>query len=115
MGSSQSLPTPKTQPLFRVVTSVAVGAPLALLAAAVAPMAPDPFVPDVSTFAKLTTVIIEETGCESDAVTVTDVSGAAANARQISLVPDCTFARPTRAQGSPAPVTPVTLVFAPDR
>ena len=41
-----SLPTPKTQELFCVVTKLAVGAPVVALPVPVAPMAPDPFVPD---------------------------------------------------------------------
>ena len=98
-----------------MVINVAEGAPDAALADAVAPIAPDPFVPVVSTFEKLATVIIDTVGCESDAVTVTLVSFAAAKARQISLVPDRTFVRPTNAHVTPAPVTPVTVVFAPDR
>src|SRR6185436_13540769 len=102
---SKSLPTPNTQELSRVVTSVAVGAPLERLAAAVAPIAPAPLTPEVSTFAKLTTVSIDETGCESEAVTIAFVSRAGANARQISLVPRCTFVRPTSVQLRPAPVT----------
>jgi hypothetical protein len=87
MGLSQSTPTPKTQELFRVVTSVALGAPGFALADAVAPTAPDPLAPDVSTPLKLTTVMDESTGADSVAVTVTFVSGAGANARQISAVP----------------------------
>src|SRR5712671_6089903 len=113
MELSKSLPTPKTQELFRVVTSVAVGAPTALLAVAVAPIAPEPFVPEVSTFEKLTTVTMDDAGCESDAVRVTPVSGAVANARQISLEPFCTFVRATSTQVRPAPVTLVTVVFTP--
>src|SRR5438874_7554570 len=83
---SKSLPTPKTHELARVVTSVADGAPAALLDLATAPIAPEPFVPVVSTFEKLTTVIDEATDCDRFADTVTFVSGAAANARQLSLV-----------------------------
>src|SRR5712671_179747 len=115
MALSKSLPTPNTQALLRVVTSVTVGAPALASPDAVAPIAPDPFVPDVSTFEKLATVIDDTVGCDSVAVTVTLLSTVGAKARQISLVPDCTFVRPTSAQVRPAPVTPVTVVFDPDR
>jgi hypothetical protein len=58
---SQSVPTPNTQELFRVVASVAVGVPELLLVAALAPIAPDPLVPEGSTPVKLTTVIDDVT------------------------------------------------------
>ncbi len=61
MALSKSFPTPKTQELFRVVISVAVGAPEAALPAPVAPIAPEPLVPDTSTFLKLIKVIDETT------------------------------------------------------
>src|SRR3982751_6203706 len=112
---SKSLPTPNTRELLRVVTSVAVGGPPAEFADAVAPIAPDPFVPVVSTFLKLTTVIDPAVDCDIVAVTVTPVSVAGANARQISAPPSWTFVRLTRTQVRPAPVTPVTVVFAPVR
>src|SRR5256712_3153929 len=115
MALVKSLPTPKTQALARVVTSVAVGAPATALPDAIAPIAPDPLVPDVSTFEKLATVIEDTTACDSVAVTAALLSAVGAKARQISLVPDCTFVRPTSAHVRPAPVTPVTVVFAPDR
>src|SRR5437870_3986111 len=54
---SQSLPTPNTHELARVVSSVAVGAPGRAFALPVAPIAPDPFVPDAFTPVKVTTVI----------------------------------------------------------
>src|SRR4051812_22767298 len=81
---SKSLPTPNTSELLRVVASVAVGGPPAEFADAVAPMAPDPFVPVVSTFLKLTTVIDPAVDWDIVAVTVTPVSVAGAKARQIS-------------------------------
>src|SRR4029077_9975888 len=84
VGLSQSLPTPTTNELFRVVTSVAVGAPDAALALWIAPMAPEPFVPEVSTPAKLITVSMDETPGDSVAVTVALVNAEDANARQIS-------------------------------
>ena len=82
---------------------------------AVAPTAPDPLVPDVSTFEKLTTVIDPATDCDSVAVTLTLASVAGANARQISDDPLCAFVRFTSAHVKPAPLTPVTVVFAPVR
>src|ERR687888_1762251 len=85
---SQSLPTPSTQELFLVVTREAVGAPGLALALAVAPMAPEPLVPEVSTPANVTTVIDEFTVWESVALTDTFESTEAAKARQTSAVPD---------------------------
>src|SRR5262249_13625757 len=111
---SKSLPTPNTSELLRVVTSVADGAPPGELVPAVAPIAPDPL-PVVSTFEKVTTLIDAAVDCDSVAVTVTLVRVAGANARQISVVPDCTLVRRTSVQVSPAPVIPVTVVFAPTR
>ena len=70
-----------------MVTSETVGAPDEPLAPAVAPTAPDPLVPDVSTPAKLITVMDEATLWESVAVTETLLKGRDANARQISAVP----------------------------
>src|SRR6185295_17772078 len=104
MALSKSLPTPNTQELLRVVTSVAVGAPAAALPDAIAPIAPDPLAPDRSTFEKLAIVIDDTVGCDSVAVTATPVSAVGAKARQISLVPACTFVRPTSAHVRPAPV-----------
>src|SRR5262245_16929700 len=77
-------------------------------------MAPDPFVPVVSTPVKLTTVSEAVLGRARPAVTDTLASGAAANARQISAVPRCTFVRTASCQVRPAPVTPVTVVFVPE-
>src|SRR3954470_4936780 len=104
---SKSLPTPKTHELFRVVVSVAVGAPEAALADLIAPIAPEPFVPDVSTLENVITVRDEITVCDSVAVAVTLVRTFGEKARQISLDPACALVRATRAQVSPAPVTPV--------
>ena len=109
------MPTPNTHELFRVVTSVAVGAPLAALALLVAPIAPDPFVPEVDTPVKLITVIEEITLWDSVAVTVTPLKGAVANALQISDVPLRVLVLTTSAQVSPAPETPVTVVLVPER
>jgi hypothetical protein len=111
---SKSLPTPNTQELARVVTSVAVGAPAALFALRVAPMAPDPFVPDVSTPLKVITVMEETTLWFSVAVTVALVSFDVAKARQISEVPDCTLVLTTSTQVRPAPAMLLTVVLLPD-
>ena len=104
------MPMPNTQELARVVVTEAVGAPLAAFVDAIAPMAPDPFVPDVSAPVNDTMVIADTACCESVAVTETFVSGDGANARQISLLPDCTFVRTTNCHVSPAPVMLVTVV-----
>src|SRR5216684_4330169 len=107
VGSS---PTAKTTELARVVVRFAVGAPVAPLAEIVAPMAPEPFVPEVSAPVKLTTVMDDNTDCEKVAVTVTLVSAAVAKARQISAVPSCVLVRCTRTQVRLPPATPVTVV-----
>jgi hypothetical protein len=57
------------------------------LAVPVAPIAPEPFVPEVSTPAKLITVMEQPTLWEIVAVTVTLFKGKGANARQISEDP----------------------------
>jgi hypothetical protein len=57
------------------------------LALLVAPIAPDPFVPEVFTPLKLTTVIEENTLCDKVAVAVALLSVEAEKARQISAVP----------------------------
>lgn len=93
------------------MTRLAVGAPELLLVAALAPIAPDPLVPEVSTPAKLTTVIDDVTLCERWAVTLIPVSGEGAKARQISAVPSCTLLRCTRVQVSPPPETPFTTTL----
>ena len=84
-----------------MLVSVAVGAPVSALPEAVAPIAPDPFVPDVSTFEKLITVMDAAAACARVAVTVTLVNAVGANARQISLGPSCTFVRLTSCQVRP--------------
>jgi hypothetical protein len=58
---SQSVPTPKIHEPVRVVTREVVGAPVPALAPAVAPIAPDPFVPDESAPLIVTTVIDDTT------------------------------------------------------
>ena len=109
------MPTPSTIESARVVTTWAAGAPELELVAAVAPIAPEPFVPDVSAPMNAMTVIDDITACDSVAVTVTLVSGLGANARQISDVPACVFERTTSTHVSPAPVTLVTVVLGPVR
>ena len=108
------MPTPNTHELARVVVTVAVGAPVAAFALRVAPMAPDPFVPEPSTPVKLITVIEETTLCDVVAVTTTPVSRDGAKARQISAVPLWTLVLTTSAQLNPAPVTLVTVVLIPE-
>ena len=88
-----------TQELFRVVTRLAVGAPVAAFPVPVAPTAPEPFVPDGSTPANVSTVL---------------KPSLVVNARQTSAVPNCTFVRFTSVQVKLAPVTPVTVVFVPE-
>src|SRR5438874_1149751 len=105
MGLSKSFPTPNTHEPFRVVTRLAVGAPEAPLPVPVAPTAPEPLVPDVSTPEKLNTVIDDTICCESVAVTVTLVNIAGENVRQISAVPLCVFVLITRTHARFAPVT----------
>src|SRR5919197_1755199 len=106
---SQSLPTPKTQELLRVVVSDAVGAPAVAFPLPVAPIAPEPPAPEVSTPVKVTTVIAAATLCERVAETEALVRVVVANARQISAVPNCVFVRLTSDQVSFPPLTPVTV------
>jgi hypothetical protein len=80
-----------------------------------APIAPEPFMPEASTPVKVITVIDDVTLCESVAVTFTWLKGKVAKARQISAVPACVLVLWTSVQLNPAPVTPVTVVFAPDK
>jgi hypothetical protein len=75
-----------------------------------APIAPEPFVPEVSTPVKLTMVSEAATERDNVAVTVAFVSVAGAKARQISDVPAWALARLTSAQTSPPPATAVTVV-----
>src|SRR6266478_8651245 len=93
--ASQSLPTPNTNELLRVVVRVAAGAstPFPL---PVAPIAPEPLLPDKSTPVKLTRVM-EDTSTATDkfAVTVVLLNGTGARARQISDVPNCALVRCT--------------------
>src|SRR5947207_645973 len=104
-----------TQEPFRVVVRLAAGAPRVALEVPVAPIAPEPFVPVVSTPAKLITVKEHATLWEIVAVTVRLLSAEGANARQISEVPLCTLVLRTRTQFRPPPETPVTVVLGPER
>ena len=113
IGLSQSLPTPNTHEPPRVVTSDAFGAPEEALAFAVAPIAPDPPLPDVSTPVNDSTVIDDTVACETVAVTVTLLSVAGENARQISDVPLCALLRTTSDHERPAPATLVTAAVVP--
>jgi hypothetical protein len=94
------------------VVRLAVGAPVFAPVLAVAPIAPDPFVPVVSTPVKLITVIVDVGAvCEKFAVTVALDNGEAANARQTSEVPPWALLRTTNVHGSPPPVTLETVMF----
>jgi hypothetical protein len=94
-----------------VAVKLAVGAPGFAFPLPVAPMAPDPFVPDASTPAKLMTVMEADTLCESVAVTVTLPKGEGANARQISDVPRWPLVLSTNTQVRPPPANVVTVVL----
>ena len=99
--------------MARVVTSVAVGAPDDPLPVPVAPIAPEPFVPDVSTPVKLITVMDAATDCDSVAVTVTALKGFAENVLQISAVPFCVFVRLARTHVRLPDDIPVTVILWP--
>ena len=74
-----------------MVVNDALGAPGCALPVPLAPMAPEPLLPVVSTPVKLITVIEEITLCDRVAVTETLLSGAVAKALQISASPFCTL------------------------
>jgi len=93
----------------------AVGPPEDALPVPVAPTAPEPFVPEVSTPVKLITVIEAATDWERVAVTVTALKALGAKARQISASPLCTFVRAIGTQVRFPPAIFVTVVFAPER
>lgn len=107
------MPTPDTQEFARVVTSDAEGANVDPLLPPIAPIAPEPFVPDVSTPVKLITVMEAATDCDNVAVTITALNGFAVNARQISAVPFCVFVRLTRAQVRVPAEILVTVMLCP--
>jgi len=115
MPLSKSFPTPNTHELFRVVRSVAAGAPVEALALAIAPIAPDPFAPDGSVPVKVTTVMEETIFWDRVAVTETPLRIAGANARHISEEPLCPFVLTTSAHVSPAPETLWMVVLLPLR
>src|SRR5258708_10521542 len=98
-----------------MVTSDADGAPEPALRLPVAPIAPEPLVPEVFTPAKLITVREELTLCDSVAVTVTLPRDVGAKARHISAVPLFPLARPSRAHMRPPPESPATVLFLPPR
>ena len=82
-----------------------------LLAAAVAPMAPDPFVPDPFAPVRLTTVIDDATLCDKVATTLTLLKGVSANALHTSAVPSSWLLRFTKAQVRPPPRILCTIVL----
>ena len=95
------------------MTSDAVGAAADPLPPAVAPMAPEPLVPDVSTPVKLITVMDAAADCDSVAVTFTALNGFAENARQISAVPFCVLVRRASTHVKLPADTPVTVILCP--
>ena len=105
---------PSTHELFRVVTTEAAGAPVVALATVVLPIAPDPFVPELSTFWKLRIVIELAAAYESVAFTLAFVNPEAEKALQISAVPGWEFDLLTSVQLSPAPETAVIWLPEPD-
>jgi len=66
--------------------------------------------PVVSTPLKLTIVMDAAALCDKVAVTLPAEITLGAKARQISAVPSCEFVRLTRAQLTPAPLIPVTVM-----
>jgi len=96
------------------VVRLAVGAPVDELPVPVAPMAPEPPVPEVLAPVKVTTVSEPELEADRVAVTVALVSTAGANARHTSAVPSCVLVRLTSVQVRLPPVMPVTVVLAPE-
>lgn len=93
------------------MTRLTVGAPAALLAVAVAPMPPEPLVPEVFAPVKATTVIDAATGCDKVAVTLALLSEDRATARQTSAVPCRWLSRRTSVQVRPPPLICCTVVF----
>ena len=92
-----------------MVVSDALGAPGLALLLPVAPIAPEPPLPEVFTPAKVTTVMEAATLCDKLAFTETLLRVVGAKARQISAVPNCALVRLTNDQVRLAPVTPVTV------
>jgi hypothetical protein len=81
----------------------------------IAPIAPEPLVPEVFTPEKDTTVMDADTFWERLAATLIPLRGVGEKARQISDVPLCAFVRDTSVHVNPPPVTPVTVVFEPPK
>jgi carbamate kinase len=104
-----------TQDPATVVTRVAVDAPDLAFALLIAPIAPEPLVPEVFTPEKDITVRDDDTFWERLAATLIPLRVVGEKARQISDVPLCTFVRDTSVQVNPPPVTLVTVVFVPPR
>ncbi|MGJ0483524.1 MAG: hypothetical protein ACR65R_03185 [Methylomicrobium sp.] len=111
---SQSLPTPNTHEPLRVVVRLAVGKPDAAFALALAPIAPEPFVPEVSTPVKVTIVREAAVLLDRVAVTATLVSTPGANARHTSAVPRWVLVRCTNTQVRLPPVMLETVVLVPE-
>jgi len=79
----------------------------------VAPIAPEPPVPEVSMPVKLITVMDDDTFSDNEAVTLAPLRVVAENARQISAVPRCVLERNTSVHVSPPPLTLLTLALLP--
>ena len=91
-----------------------MGAPDGASALPVAPIAPEPFEPEVLTPVKLMIVMEAATDWDKVAVTVTLLRGLDANARQISASPLCPFVPTTWTQVRLPPDMFITFVFAPE-
>jgi len=103
-GASQSVPTPITNELARVVTSVADGAPLGAFAATAAAPTRDDAAP-----VNAITVSDAATELFNLAVTFMPERATGVNAHQISAVPSCAFDR-TALVHVMAPLLFVTLL-----
>ncbi len=97
-----------------MVVRLAVGAPETALALAVAPIAPEPFVPVVSTPVRVTTVMEADVLLESVAVTIALISGPGVNARHISAVPRWVLVRRANTQVKLPPAILETVVLVPE-
>lgn len=89
-----------------------VGPPDEALLVPVAPMAPDPFVPDVSTPIKLISVM-DTSASGTLAVTEMLVKGELEKERQISAVPVCPLVLLTRVHVRPPPEMLLTVPLEP--
>ena len=92
-----------------------MGAPRLEFPVPVAPIAPEPLVPVVSTPVKDMTEMEALMLWERLAVTMTLFNGEAEKARQISDPPLWTLVLCTKTQVNPPPDTLLTVVLAPDR